>query len=182
MLVFIIVPLAGATATTTMTAAVDEGWSKVSNGLQARLSFAKTGGTNGTPFIITYLELRNVADLMNVMEVPLNLGALVFELRDETGRVVPPTNGEFDGRSVPLGVLRLPYDSTLRFNIASRGAGVPKDQAGQLDLGVADNWTFAAGDTHSYTLSARFTIDKSEHGVWAGTIEIPATPLPALGK
>lgn len=168
------------TAPLARAAEADAGWSKVVNGLQGRLSFVKTGGYNGTPSIVTYLELRNVADLANVMEVPLKVEAIAFELHDETGRVVPPTNGSFDGIGVPLGMLRLPYDSTLRMNIASRGAGVMKDQAGLLDLGAVSNWTFPPGDRHAYALSAKFTIDKSDFRVWWGTIEIPPAPLPAL--
>jgi hypothetical protein len=160
----------------------DAGWSKPSNGLQARLAFTKTEEFNGTPYIVTYLELRNVSDIANVLEVPLKIESIAFELRDEKGKIVPPTNGSFDGMSVDLGMLRLPYDSCLRFNIASRGAGVSKDQAGLLDLGASSNWTFPAGDKHSYSLAAKFTIEKSKGRVWAGTIEIPSTPLPTLAK
>jgi hypothetical protein len=162
-------------------AAPDSGWSRPSNGLQARLSFKKTDGANGTPYVVTYLELQNVSDVANVFEVPLKIESIAFELRDETGKVVPPTNGSFDGTSVDLGMLRLPHDSTLRFNIASRGAGVPKDQAALLDLGPSYNWTFARGDRHSYSLSAKFTIAKTPNRVWSGTIKIPATPLPPGG-
>ena len=160
----------------------DAGWSKPSNGLQARWAFANTEGYNGTPYIVTYLELRNVSHIANVLEVPLRIESIAFELRDETGKVVPPSNGPFDGMSVDLGMLRLPYDSTLRFNIASRGAGVMKDQAALLDLGWSSNWTFTPGDKHSYSLTAKFTIDKSEDRIWAGTVEMPATPLPSLAK
>jgi hypothetical protein len=48
----------------------DGGWSSPVNGLQARLSVARGQPLNGTPLITTYLELRNVADVANVMELP----------------------------------------------------------------------------------------------------------------
>jgi hypothetical protein len=160
----------------------DNGWSKVSNGLQARLSFVKTKGFNGTPYIITYLELRNASQSFTVMEVSLKIDSIIFELKDETGKVVPPSLGPFDGPNVDPGLLRLPHDSYLRFNITSQGAGVPANQAGLLDLGPSSNWTFPAGDKHTYFLSAKFTINKTRKRMWSGTIEIPAAKLPDLTK
>lgn len=171
------------TIVSTVTAAdPDSGWSKPSNGLQARLSFTKTEGFNGTPYFVTYLELRNVSEVANVMEVPLAIESISFELRDETGRVIAPANGPYDGLNVDLGMLRLPYDSSLRFNIASRGAGVPKDHAGLLDLGSSNNWTFQVGDKHTYSLTAKFTIAKSKSRAWSGSIDVPPTTLPSLTK
>lgn len=169
-------------------AEVEAGWSKMSNGLQGRLSFQKTEGINGTPYIVAYLELRNVSDVGNVLEVPLKLESIVFELRDEKGNVVPPTGGAFDGFVADLGMLRLPYDSVLRFNIASRGAAVAKDQAGLMEFGWNYIWTFRRGDTHTYSLSAKFSIAKGKEEasrgsvLWAGTIEIPGTALPSLER
>jgi len=170
-----------------MAAAEQEaGWSKPSNGLQAKLAFSKTDGTAGTPVITAYLELRNVSDLGSVMEVPLKLDAIKYDLHDETGKVVPPTGGSFDGASVPLGMLRLPYDSSLRFNISSHGAGIESNQAGLLELGPSSVWTFPSGDKHSYSLTAKITIEKHRHlsdnVIWSGIIEIPATLLPSLTK
>lgn len=93
-------------AAISLAADADEGWSKVENGLQARLSFSKTEGINGTPYIVTYLELRNVSDVGNVMEVPLKIESIQFELTDENGKTVSPSNGSFDGMSVELERIR----------------------------------------------------------------------------
>jgi hypothetical protein len=60
----------------------DTGWSPPVNGLQARLSLARGQALNGTP-LIAYLELRNVANVANVMEVPLKLEAIQFEVVDD---------------------------------------------------------------------------------------------------
>jgi hypothetical protein len=61
----------------------DDGWSNPLSGLQARLSFARGQALNGIPLIAAYLELRNVANVANGLEVPLNLEAIQFEVVDE---------------------------------------------------------------------------------------------------
>jgi hypothetical protein len=96
------------------------------NGLQARLSLARGQALNGTALITTYLELRNVANIANVMKVPLKLDAIQFEVVDDRDKPVAPTSLPYDEFSVELGMLRLPHDSYLRFNISHQGAGVPK--------------------------------------------------------
>jgi len=65
----------------------DTGWSSPVNGLQARLSLARGQALNGTPLITTYLELRNVANVANVMEVPLNLEVIQFEVVDDQDKL-----------------------------------------------------------------------------------------------
>jgi hypothetical protein len=47
------------------------------------LSFARGQALNGIPLIAAYLELRNVANVANGLEVPLNLEAIQFEVVDE---------------------------------------------------------------------------------------------------
>src|SRR5260370_30362853 len=56
----------------------DTGWSSPVNGLQAPLSVARGQALNGTPLIKTHLELRNLADLAHVMELPLLPGPMRF--------------------------------------------------------------------------------------------------------
>jgi hypothetical protein len=155
----------------------DDSWSKAVNGLQARLGFASKETLNGTPIITTYLELRNVSEVANVMEIPLDLEEIEFTVTDASGKEVRPSNGPFDGTSVELGVLRLPFDSSLRFNIASRGAGVPKDQGGLLDLGPSANWVFKRGEDQDYFLATKFVVEASAEGRWSGTIAIPRTRI-----
>ena len=155
-----------------------ESWSKPVSGLQARFSFANKETFNGTPILTTYLELRNVSDVANVIEIPLDPQKIRFRITDSTGKAISPTNGPFDGTSVELGLLRLPFDSYLRFNIASRGAGVAKDARGHVDLGAEHNWTFPRGNTETYYLNGTLTIDKTKAGHWYGTIEIPKAKIP----
>ncbi len=155
-----------------------DSWSKPVNGLQARLSFAHKETVNGTPIIITYLELRNVSDTANVMEVPLNKDKMQFIVTDEAGKKVAPADGPFDEISVEIGSVRLPRDSSMRINIASRGAGIPKDQAAHLDLGPT-HWYFKRGEEKSYYLQAKFTVDqpKTKGAHWHGSIDIPKTNI-----
>ncbi len=153
-------------------------WSEPVNGLQARLSFARKPAVNGTPIIATYLELKNVSDVGNVMEIPIDPEKTHFTVTDSAGKDVEPSNGPFDGISVEVGVLRLPHDSSLRFNISSNGAGIPKDQAGMLDLGAARDWVFKSGDQGTYCLEGRFTVEKGKDRSWAGTVELPKVKIP----
>jgi|ERR1700736_4767189 len=118
----------------------DTGWSLPVNGLETCLSFGKKETINGTPLISTYLQLRNVADIANVMELPLNLDRIQFEVVDERDKTLPQAARAYDEVSVEVGMLRMPYDSYLRLNISHRGAGVPKNQGALLDLGVSHVW------------------------------------------
>ena len=156
----------------------DTGWSSPVNGLQARLNLARGQTLNGTPLIATYLELRNVANVANVMEVPFKLEAIQFEVVDDQGKLLPPASGPFDEVAVELGMLRLPHDSFLRFNISHHGAGVPKNQAALLDLGVLHVWVFSPGDQRSYYLRGRFSVESSKDRTWSGMIEMPKVKIP----
>lgn len=156
----------------------ETGWSLPVNGLEARLSLIRGDALNGTPLIATYLELRNVANAGNVMEVPFNQEAIQFEVVDDQGRRLPPAPLPFDELSVDVGMLRLPRDSYIRFNISHQGAGVPKNQGALLDLGVVHAWVFAPGDKRSYYLRGRFTLQPRKERTWSGVIEIPKAKIP----
>jgi hypothetical protein len=156
----------------------DTGWSPTVNGLQARLSLARGQALNGTTLIATYLELRNVANVANAMEVPLKLEAIQFEVVDDQDKLVAPTSLPYDEFSVELGMLRLPHDSYLRFNISHHGAGVPKNQSGLLDLGLFHIWVFGPGDKRSYYLRGRFSVEPSKNPTWSGMVEMPKVKIP----
>jgi hypothetical protein len=156
----------------------DNGWSSPVNGLQARLSVARGQALNGTPLITTYLELRNVADVANVMELPFNPGPMRFEVVDEQDKLLAQKGMVYDELSVELGMLRLPHDSYLRFDISHHGAGVPKNQAALLDLGIPYVWVFSPDDKHSYYLRGRFSIEARKDRTWSGTIEMPRVKIP----
>lgn len=156
----------------------DGSWSKPVNGLQARPSFARTQSLNGTPLIATYLELRNVSDVANVMEVPFKVEALQFEVVDEQNKIVAPTGAAYDEVTIALGRLRLPHDACLRFNISHHGAGVPKDQSALLDLGIPQSWVCSRGDKRVYYLRGRFSVEPSKERTWSGTIEMLEVKIP----
>jgi hypothetical protein len=142
------------------------------------LSLARGQALNGTPLIATYLELRNVANVANVMEVPLKLEAIQFEVVDDEDKLVAPTSLPYDEISVELGMLRLPHESYLRFNISHQGAGVPKNQSGLLDLGLFHIWAFGPGDKRSYYLRGRFSVEPSKNRTWSGMVEMPKVKIP----
>ena len=143
------------------------GWSLPVNGLEARLSFEKGEKLNGTPLIATYLELRNVAEVANVIELPFNQNCMQFEVIDERNELLPQPPNHFDEVFVEIGLLRMPHDSYLRFNISHRGAGVPKNETGLLDLGASHSWTFRPGDKHSYYLRGRLSVEPGKEPTWS---------------
>jgi hypothetical protein len=151
--------------------------SKPDNGLQARLDFAHKETVNGTPIIITYLELQNVSSCGSVMEIPWNQRKLQFTVTDAAGKEVAPADGPFDEITAEIGTLRLPHDSTLRLNIASRGAGIAKDHAAHLDLGPLSHWYFKRGDEKTYYLQATLIIEQTKASQWYGTVDIPKTKI-----
>jgi hypothetical protein len=159
----------------------DTGWSSPINGLRARLSLGRGQALNGTPLITTRLELRNVANVANVMEVPLNLEAIQFEVVDDQDKLLAHTSLPYDELTVELGMLRLPHDSYLCFDISHHGAGVPKNQAALLDLGVLHVWLFSPGDEHSYYLRGKFSIEPRKDRTWSGMIDMPKVRIPAAG-
>jgi hypothetical protein len=173
-------PLIAFSTISQLSAANNEtGWSLPVNGLQARLSLAKKEKLNGTPLIATYLELRNVADVVSAIELPINLDTTQFEVLDEQNNMLPRPPVTYDEvTAADLGSLRMPHDSYLRFNISHRGAGVPKDQAGLLDLGAPYVWAFSPGDKHTYYLRARLSVEPGKHRTWSGTIELPKVKIP----
>ncbi len=158
----------------------DDSWSPAVNGLQGRLSFASKGKVNGTPIIATYLELRNATDVADTMEIPWDHRKVEFTVVDANGKALAPADGPFDGISVEVGLIRLPWDSRLRFNISEHGAGIPKDQLALLDLGPLSHWTFKAGDEKAYYLRAKITIDDGNERHWKGTLELPKVRIPTV--
>src|SRR5262245_48280429 len=113
-------------------------WSKPVNGLRARLCFARKGKLNGTPVITTDLELRHVSDVADVIELPLDGEDVAFDftVTDSDGKSIPAARGPYHELTPDVGLVRLPYDSLLRVNIAHRGAAVPKGHAAHIDLGA----------------------------------------------
>src|SRR5215472_6222182 len=166
----------------TLATAPDTGWSSPVNGLQARLSLARGQAFNGTPLIATYLELRNVASVANVMEVAFNPEAIQFEVVDNQDKLLAPTPSPYDELVVEVGMLRLPHDSYLRFDISHHGAGVPKNQAGLLDLGLFHIWVFSPGDKRSFYLRGRFSVDPRKERTWSGMIEMPKSKFQSLNR
>jgi hypothetical protein len=160
-------------------------WSKPVNGIQARLCFTREEALNGTPIITTYLELKNVSDSARVLELPVDGEdvQLEFTVTNSAGKKIPPDSHVYDELWAPVGLIRLPFDSLMRINIAHRGAGVPKDHAAHLDLGGPfSNWDFKRGDKESYYVEAKLQIKDRDGKRWSGTLAIPRAKLPTTSE
>jgi len=159
-------------------AAGPNAWSDPVNGLQARLALSSRETVNGTPLLNAYLELRNVSDVANTMQIPLDRDQVKFTVTDSRGQPKQPHHGPYDGVVVPFAALCLPHEGFLRFNIACRGLGIPKDQGALLDLGAGSSWVFARDDREAYSLHAEWTIAPTGKKDWSGTIETPKVLIP----
>jgi hypothetical protein len=153
-----------------------EDWSRPEHGLQARLSFASKETINGTPIVVPYLELRNVSDV--AMEIPLKPDRIEATVLDAARKPLEPATGPYDGPEPVFGLIWLPVDGTLRWSIARRGAGVPNDQRGLIDLGRT--WIFKPKDKRVFFMRIRFVVEPTRGRTWAGTVEIPPTRISVL--
>lgn len=142
------------------------------------MSLERGKALNGTPVIATYLELRNVADIGDVMELPLDLDRIQFEVVDDQDRILHQGPNVYDEVNVVVGMLRMPHDSYLGFNISHHGAGVPRNQSALLDLGVSHVRAFSRDDARSYYLRGKFSVEPGKERTWSGTVEMPKVKIP----
>ena len=162
----------------------DETWSQPVNGIQASLTLRRSEVVNDTPIISAYLTLRNVSDVANPIRINWAATKITFSVVDENGVAVPQSRGVYDGISVDLSDLVLPFESTLTFNISQRGSGIPHGAGALIDLGPSDCWVVAKQSGKKYFLSA--VLDVSEHAErikeyerpWKGRIEVPKALIP----
>src|SRR5689334_20750430 len=108
-------------------------WSKEVNGLRLRLKLVEKGKLYGTRWLVPYLELRNVRDLINPMQVNLDRPHLKVELVNADG--VPVRSGSRFPRSGPTpqpGTVSLPWDSSMRLSLECRNWAISKDAPAML--------------------------------------------------
>ena len=153
----------GAFATSPVVYADDEdSWSRLTDGLQVRLNFARTEVINGTPIITTFVELRNHGSPLAVL---LDWSTLHFTVTDSTGRIVPESLGPRGGFVTEPGVVCLPLDSVSRFDLRQSIAGVPANQAAHLEVRSGfwhGAWDFKRGDKESYYLLGSISVDPAQ--------------------
>jgi hypothetical protein len=152
-------------------------WSVPTNGLQARLTLVERSKENGTRWLVPYLELRNVRNLVNQMEVQCDSHHLKIELVDADGKVI--RDGWLQNRSGPraeLSTINLPLDSSIRISLECRNWGVPRDAAAMVatDSGA---WVIQQSEKGKVFLRATLTGDKPAVPpycmTWYGTIQTP---------
>ena len=160
------------------TAQADAPWSKPVNGLQARIFLKRTEVFQGTPIIATFLELRNVSNVMNPMRVAWTRRGMKLRVLDSKGREVTPGPVAHSGPVVDKLDLLLPLRSTLAFDVSEGGWGVFADKAGQLET-----WTFERDD-QDYYLHAVLEVAEGRRArdgftlPWHGKLEIPRVLVP----
>lgn len=152
-------------------------WSVATNGLQARLILVERPKLYGTRWLVPYLDLRNVRNLGNQMEVQCDARHLKIELVDANGKMLR------DGWSLPrsgfprqLGLVILPFDSSIRICLECTDWGIQRDAAAMVstDSGA---WIIQPSEKGKVYLRATLTGDKPAMPpywkTWYGTIQTP---------
>jgi hypothetical protein len=157
---------------------VNDKWSEAVNGLQARLELVEREKLFGTRWLVPYLELRNVRDVLNQMEVNCDNRHLKVELVDANGS--PLRDGQSSPRTGPppgLNVIVLPWDSSICLNLECRNWGIAKDATAMVatDSGA---WVIQENEKGKIYLRATLTGGKIEPSYnswkrWSGKIQTP---------
>lgn len=155
----------------------DGRWSEAVNGLQARLALVEKEPRRGRRWLVPYLELRNVRDLMNAMEVECRRDRLKIELVDKDGQ--PLRSGRLMPRSGPhveLGMLTLPFDSSCRVSLECTNWGLGGAATVATDSGA---WSITKEENGKVFLRATLTGDegKPESKTWHGELRTPLIPV-----
>jgi len=161
----------------------DKSWSTEANGLRTQIVMKEAKVVNETRIISTYLTLRNVSDVGNPMKLEWDSAKVTFRVVDEKGKELPRvTNVPYDGSICSVGILVLPFDSSLTFNISRVGLGIPKGKAVLLDFGPDDSWIIDKANGKKYFLQATLEIKDTGRNrnerYWHGTIKIPKAEIP----
>lgn len=150
-------------------------WSREVNGLQLRLKLVEKGKLYGTRWLVPYLELRNVRDLINPLQVNLDRRRLKVELVNADG--VPVRGGWSLPRSGPTpqpGTVSLPWDSSMSLSLECKNWGIPKDAPAMVstDSGA---WVLREDENGKVFLRATLTSEKSNHDwkTWSGELQTP---------
>jgi hypothetical protein len=167
-------------------------WSEEVRGIRMRLCFVEAGKVNNTRTSILYLEVQNLS-----RSVPVTLfysaGSAPFqgELRDSSGKVIPPGPCAYSGPMPVPTWLIMPEDSVLRFPVSLPGFGVSQ-VPGLFVPAQAHTWLIPNG-TAETELSGTVTIPapvaelpkspanpEQRPTVWHGTIRVPPLRIPAI--
>ena len=152
----------------------DGPWSEAVNGLQARLLLMEKEPLHGHRWLVPYLELRNVRNLMNAMEVDCSGNRLQVELVDKDGK--PLRSGHL-GRSGPapdLSTVILPFDSSMHISLECRNWGMGGAAMVATDSGA---WHISEEENGKVFLRATLTGDQGKLNEWKTWHDKLRTPL-----
>ena len=151
-------------------------WSEAVNGLQARLQLVEKEPIHGHRWLVPYLELRNVRNLMNAMEVDCSRDRLKIELVDKDGKPLRSGQLKRSGPTPELGKLILPFDSSMRISLECRNFGMGGAAMVATDSGA---WHISEEENGKVFLRATLTGDqgKPEWKTWHGELQPPLIPV-----
>jgi hypothetical protein len=165
-------------------------WSEAVNGLRGRLIVTQEKEVNGVQSPKVFLELQNVANILNPIQIDAFNPESSFRCRlmDGAGKII---------RSSPIGIrevgmpsfpLTIPFESSLQLNVNRHAMGawffgqVPPKQRTQIVLGDGV-WVVEEESRADYFLDGTFQIEESKPVLfpkWSGTLKIPGVKIPRL--
>jgi hypothetical protein len=163
-------------------------WSEAVNGLRGRLIVLQEHEVNGVQSPKVFLELQNVANLLNALQIDGFNPQTSFPCRviDGTGKSMTSDLGMIREMVVPAFTLSIPFESSLRLNVNRHFPGgfgflqVPPKECTEIILGC-DVWAIAREDHADYFLEGTFHIEESKPTTppnWSGTLKIPGVKIP----
>jgi RNA polymerase sigma factor (sigma-70 family) len=155
-------------------------WSEPVGPLQGRLILVRDHvSKNGTPIIVAYLDLQNVAGGDNTVEFNLEKATKTWTVTDEIGKEVAPTPGAGNWAPTAAQKPTLPAGASARLTLTISGAGIMKDRDGHLELGSEKVWVFPRGGGKTYYLRGKIEVKPTgDRSLWSGTLELPRVRIP----
>jgi hypothetical protein len=156
-------------------------WSPEVNGLRGRIVIPAHQNHPGDPFLHVYLELQNTLHALEVRKIANPIENFRPQLLDAAGKEVPKDTGPYDGFSVRLDFLLMPFDSTLKFLVNGHGLGIAPGTRTVLDFGTS-NWV-VPDDGKSYFLGGQLlgptkpNLARAEF-YWVGVLVLPRVQVP----
>jgi hypothetical protein len=167
----------------------DGAWSEAVNGLRGRLIVTQAKEENGVQRPKVFLELQNVADVLDAIQIHEFNPQTSFQCRvlDNAGKTVIGAPIGIREMIVPAFALDIPFESSLRLNVNRHAPGgwflgeAPPKECIEIVLGDGV-WVIDKENRADYSLEGTFQIEEvpglTSPPNWSGTLKIPGVKIP----
>lgn len=162
-------------------------WSDVVDGLRGRLIVTQEKEENGVQRPKVFLELQNVANVLNSIQINAFDPRTSLQCRvvDGVGKPMKSVPIGIREMTVPAFSLSIPFESSLRLNVNRHFPGgwffmqAPTGERIEIILG-GGVWVIEKEDHAHYLLEGTFQIEKSKPTTslnWSGTLKVPGVEI-----